>query len=91
MDIYELVGGQNYGAEVGERVTWCAYKRKEKARGHHQEISSTLAPFGEIFQKNKGGIFSAFFKFPLEKKNIFKENRKKFFPFRGKQGEMDIL
>ena len=49
-------------------------------------LSSNLSPPSEQFSKKQGGIFLAFFKFPIEKKGIFKENQKTIFRFAENKG-----
>ena len=52
------------------------------------DIIGFIRPSSEQFSSKQGGIILAFFKFLIEKKGIFKENPKKYFPLRGKQGDI---
>ena len=51
-------------------------------------IIGFIPPSSEQFSPKQGGTILAFFKFAIEKKGIFKQNPKKYFPLRRKQAEI---
>merc|ERR1711925_6416 len=69
--------------ELKEKNTFLFTRLPQKSLRKHifdqiRDYLLDLSPPSEQFSKKQEGIFLAFFKFPIEKKGIFKENQKNF-------------